>query len=185
MIVEYYMDNNAEADAIDLLLEVESKELITKYTKEHNHERVCEYLRSCASFLPPPDDLQIYRICFDLYLSFKNYYHAVRFALKLDDKKLVRQVMRSLKDRPLMKRQCAYLLGWHQYMGYDENEEDELSDDEEANYPVAEENVPVEDYEVAFQKRIDGEDDDQKNGDDDDDEEEEVPFVCDNRVGVG
>merc|ERR1719242_195447 len=67
-------------------------------------------------------------------------------------------------------------------MGYDENEEDELSDDEEANYPVAEDTEGIEDYEEAFQKRVDGEDaDDAKedgDGDDDgDDEEEEIPEV--------
>merc|ERR1719242_1762143 len=67
-------------------------------------------------------------------------------------------------------------------MGYDENEEDELSDDEEANYPVAEDTEGIEDYEVAFQKRVDGEDaddakEDNKENEDDDDEEDEVPEV--------
>merc|ERR1719242_12293 len=67
-------------------------------------------------------------------------------------------------------------------MGYDENEEDELSDDEEANYPVAEDTEGIEDYEVAFQKRVDGEDADdaKEDGDDDDDgddEEEEIPDI--------
>jgi len=176
VIVEYYMDNSAEADAIDLLLEVERKELIKKYCKEHNHERVCEYLRSCASYLPPPDDLQIYQICFDLYLQFKNYYHAVRFALKLDNKKLVRQVMRSLKDRPLMKRQCAYLLGWHQYMGYDEDEEEDLSDDEATNYPILESSLKdIEEYEIEFNKVLNGED--EEKNDDDDEDDEDLPDV--------
>eukprot|EP01083_Nonionella_stella_P213807 770817_1 len=171
-IVEYYMDHNAEGDAIDLLLEVERKELIKNYCKQHNHRRVCEYLRSCASFLPPPDDIQIYKICFDLYLLFKNYYDALRFALKLDDKKLVRQVMRSLKDRPLMKRQCAYLLGWHQFMGYDENEEDEISETEMDEYPICC-NDAIEDYEIAFNKVLNGEEDDDKKEDNDDDEDED------------
>jgi len=176
-IVEYYMDHNAEADAIDLLLEVERKELIKDFCKEHNHLRVCEYLRSCASFLPPPDDTEIYHICFDLNLKFKSYYNAIRFALKLDDKKLVRQVMRSLKERPLMKRQCAYLLGWHQYMGYDENEEDELSENEETNYPILESNKEIEDYEIKFSKSMNNEDIDNKDDDDDDDNDDEVPEV--------
>merc|ERR1712228_284938 len=102
-------------------------------------------------------------------------YNAIRFALKLDDKKLVRQVMRSLKERPLMKRQCAYLLGWHQYMGYDENEEDELSEDEETKYPILESNKEIEDYEAKFIKSMNGNDEDNK--DDDDDDDDEVPDV--------
>ena len=154
VVVSYYMSNKAEADAIDLLLEVERKELISAYCQLHNHERVCAYLRACASFLPPPDDLQIYRICFDLCLRFKSYYDAVRFALKLDDEKLVRTVMRRLDKRPLMKRQCAYLLGWHQYMGYDDDEEDEEDDGDmvmvEKPAVEDEKDDAIEEYEAAF-----------------------------------
>eukprot|EP01084_Bolivina_argentea_P066927 122007_1 len=183
-IVSYYMDNNAEADAIDLLLEIERKELIINYCKFHNHSRVCEYLRSCASYLPPPDDIQIYKICFNLYLKFKNYFDAIRFALKLDNKKLVRQVMRHLKNQPLMKRQCAYLLGWHQYMGYDENEESDISDDEKNEYPIIHQDDIIEKYEIQFQKQIDGEDDDdddeKKQDNDDDDEIAEVNEIIGN-----
>merc|ERR1712130_1036333 len=70
--------------------------------------------------------------------------------------------MGSLKEGPLMKRQCAYLLGWHQYMGYDENEEDELSENEETNYPILESNKEIEDYEIKFSKSMNNEDIDNK-----------------------
>merc|ERR1712130_628891 len=85
--------------------------------------------------------------------------------------------MGSLKEGPLMKRQCAYLLGWHQYMGYDENEEDELSENEETNYPILESNKEIEDYEIKFSKSMNNEDIDNKDDDDDDDNDDEVPEV--------
>ncbi len=77
-------------------------------------------------------------ICSNLYLKFKNYYDAIRYALKLDD------------NKSLMKRQCAYLLGWHQYMGYDEDEESDISDNEKETYIVViDENEQLEDYEIT------------------------------------
>lgn len=157
-IVEYYMKHNSEPEACDILLEVERLDYVRKYTNVHNHERVCEYLRSCAAYLPPPDDLAVYRLCFDLYLEFKNYYHAMRFALKLDNRKLVRQVMRSLVNRPLMKRQCAYLLGWHNY-GYEEDEELELSENEDVEYMVKD--LEPEEWEVQFGAKMEYKDDDE------------------------
>ena len=91
--------------------------------------------------------------------------------------------MRSLKDRPLMKRQCAYLLGWHQYMGYDEDEEDELDEEEAANYPILETNKEIEDYEIEFTKILNGEvevdDNKDQKADDDDDEDEDLPDIND------
>merc|ERR1712113_493549 len=81
-----------------------------------------------------------------------------------------------------MKRQCAYLLGWHQYMGYDEDEEDELSEDEAANYPILESaNKDIEEYETTFAKILDGEEDEDEKKDDDGDEDddEDLPDVND------
>ena len=101
------MSHNSQPDACDLLIEIEKLDLIKEICDKHNHERVCEYLRACAGYLSYPEDIHVYRIIFNLYFKFKNYYHALRFALRLDDKKLVVRVMKAVDKNQYLKRQCA------------------------------------------------------------------------------
>ena len=44
-IVPYFVENNAEHDAIDLLLEVDRLAFIKKYVNEGNFERISLYLQ--------------------------------------------------------------------------------------------------------------------------------------------
>ncbi|ETO05494.1 hypothetical protein RFI_31903 [Reticulomyxa filosa] len=96
-----------EPDACDLLLEVEQLPMISQFFQLENHARVCEYLRSCAPYHPYPEDVEIYRTCFELYFKFKSYYHALRYALRLDDHKLVKRVMKATKHDKVQSRQLA------------------------------------------------------------------------------
>ena len=43
-LVKYCLDHNAEAEACDLLMEIERVELLLDYVTEDNHGRVCLYL---------------------------------------------------------------------------------------------------------------------------------------------
>jgi len=43
-IVPFCMSHNAEADACDLLMEMESVEKLVEFVDENNYERVCLYL---------------------------------------------------------------------------------------------------------------------------------------------
>ena len=43
-IVPYHMDHNAEAEACDLLMEIEKLELLQEYVDESAYPRVCLYL---------------------------------------------------------------------------------------------------------------------------------------------
>ena len=43
-IVAFYMSHNAEADACDLLTEIEHVELMIDYTEKETYQRVCLYL---------------------------------------------------------------------------------------------------------------------------------------------
>ena len=50
-IVQYCLKHNAEEEACDLLMEVDSIDKILEYVTEETHERVCLYLtRYCPSF---------------------------------------------------------------------------------------------------------------------------------------
>ncbi len=107
-VVPFYMSHNSEPEACDLLLEVDHLDLIEKYCEKHNHRRVCEYLRSCASYHPFPEDEEIYKICFHLYLKYESFYDAMRFALKLDDTEMVNKVMDTVSGDKTMTRQLGY-----------------------------------------------------------------------------
>jgi 26S proteasome regulatory subunit N1 len=43
-IVPYHMDHNAEAEACDLLMEIEKLDLVQNYVDENAYSRVCLYL---------------------------------------------------------------------------------------------------------------------------------------------
>lgn len=43
-VVKHHMEHNAEAEAVDLLMELERLDLLTDYVDEHSEQRVCLYL---------------------------------------------------------------------------------------------------------------------------------------------
>ena len=48
VIVPNFMKHHEEPEAVDLLMEVENLPKLLEFTNEHNYERVCLYLLSCA-----------------------------------------------------------------------------------------------------------------------------------------
>jgi 26S proteasome regulatory subunit N1 len=48
IIIPFYMKNNEEPEAVDLLMEVENLEKLLSFISDKNFERVCLYLLSCA-----------------------------------------------------------------------------------------------------------------------------------------
>ena len=69
-IVPFQMSHNAEAEAVDLLMEVQGlKRLLdNSVVDDGNFERVCLYLIRCADFLSDPDDtIEIFDTAFTLY----------------------------------------------------------------------------------------------------------------------
>ncbi|TID30683.1 hypothetical protein CANINC_000599 [Pichia inconspicua] len=55
IIAPYFLKHNAEAEAVDLLLEIEEIEKITKYVDKNTYKRVCSYMVACVSLLAPPN----------------------------------------------------------------------------------------------------------------------------------
>jgi 26S proteasome regulatory subunit N1 len=48
IIIPYFMKHNEEAEAVDLLMEVECLDKLITHSSENNFERVCMYLLNCA-----------------------------------------------------------------------------------------------------------------------------------------
>ena len=83
-IIPFHIKNNAESEAIDLLMEVQRLKLLltlsstsaaeddtknkTVVVDESNYERICLYLIKAADYMSDPDDLAVRTIYFSLLL---------------------------------------------------------------------------------------------------------------------
>lgn len=86
IIVQYHMQHNAEADAVDLLLEVERLHTLPScgLIDDHNCPRVCLYLLRCADYLGDPADVwEVLTLAYQLYMHQKSFPEALRAALRL------------------------------------------------------------------------------------------------------
>ncbi|WJX96886.1 26S proteasome non-ATPase regulatory subunit 2 A [Trifolium repens] len=111
-IVAFHMKHNAEAEAVDLLMEVEYLDMLIEHVDRTNFKRTCLYLTSSARYLPGPDDMLVLELAFSIYLKFEEYTNALQLALFLDKQQYVRQVFTSCNDM-LQKKQCCYILARH------------------------------------------------------------------------
>lgn len=61
VIVPFHITHNAEAEAIDLLIEVQRLKKLLKLDSidENNYQRICLYLIKTADFMSDPDDLAV------------------------------------------------------------------------------------------------------------------------------
>ncbi|CAG5116596.1 unnamed protein product [Candidula unifasciata] len=112
-IVPYHMSHNAEAEACDLLMEIERLDLLQDYVDESAYARVCLYLTSCVPYVPDPENTVLLKCAVNLYRKFKQYPQALRFAMALNDMPLIEEIFFECPD-PLVKKQLAYMLGRQQ-----------------------------------------------------------------------
>jgi RPN1 N-terminal domain len=61
VIVPFHLTHNAEAEAIDLLIEVQRLKYLLDLDAVHedNYQRICLYLVKTASYMSDPDDLMV------------------------------------------------------------------------------------------------------------------------------
>jgi 26S proteasome regulatory subunit N1 len=61
VIVPFHLTHNAEAEAIDLLIEVQRLKYLLELDTIHedNYHRICLYLTKTASYMSDPDDLVV------------------------------------------------------------------------------------------------------------------------------
>lgn len=114
-IVPFHMAHNAEAEAIDLLMETSQLSTLPSsgHIDESNYARVCLYLLRCGDYLGDPDEArEVFSVAFDLYFNLEKYPDAVRVAVKLDDNDRVGKVFAANSDSAVAK-QMGYILGRH------------------------------------------------------------------------
>uniref|UniRef100_A0A7S2V4A2 26S proteasome non-ATPase regulatory subunit 2 homolog n=1 Tax=Fibrocapsa japonica TaxID=94617 RepID=A0A7S2V4A2_9STRA len=130
-IVPYHVQHNAEAEAVDLLVEVqqlhklrpaagqgqgeEGTGKLASVVDKDNHARLCLYLLRLSSFMPEPEDLQeMLLTAFELYRTHDKFTDALRVAIKMDDRDKVIALFSECTD-VLVKKQMAYILARHGY----------------------------------------------------------------------
>ncbi|PWN27804.1 putative RPN1-26S proteasome regulatory subunit [Jaminaea rosea] len=113
LLVPFSLKHNAEADAVDLLLELESIEKLPPYVEQETFARVCLYMVSCSNLLVPPDDVTFLRTAHEIYRKHNRFSEALVLALRLGDRELIRSDFEAPRN-PVMKKQLALLLGRQQ-----------------------------------------------------------------------
>merc|ERR1719290_829672 len=97
-IVPCQMQNHAEAESCDLLIEVERLDLLEEYVDKQAHKRVCLYLTSCVPYVPEPENTNLLKTALRIFRKFDQFPLAMRLALQLNDKELVEEIFLSCKD---------------------------------------------------------------------------------------
>ncbi|KAI8925728.1 armadillo-type protein [Entophlyctis helioformis] len=108
-IVPFLMKHNAEADACDLLVDIEALDKLPEFVDKETYTRVCLYITSCAPYVAPPDDITILKTAHTIYRKFDQFPSAVQIAMKLNDRDLIKEDFEACSD-PLVKKQLAFLL---------------------------------------------------------------------------
>lgn len=98
-IVPLFIQFSAEADAIDLLLEVDRLEDLIQYVNKDNFQRVYIYLTSSSLYSADPDEmLKTLQTTFEISLKQNEYSNALALAIKLDDLNLIKKVFEKCDD---------------------------------------------------------------------------------------
>lgn len=113
------MKHNAEAEAVDLLMEISQLNKLTNanppVVDDRNYERVCLYLLRSASFIADPDDLEtLYLTAYQIYKGQKKYTDALRVAIKMDRAEFMAELFADSEvATEAVQKQMAFILARH------------------------------------------------------------------------
>ncbi|KAL2000043.1 hypothetical protein VTN02DRAFT_3625 [Thermoascus thermophilus] len=138
-LVPYFLSHNAEADAVDLLSELEMIEEIPRFLDENTYSRVCLYMVSMVNLLTYPEDQQFLRTAHDIYVRYNKLAQAIVIAIRLNDIDLIKSDFNATTDKAL-KKQMAFLVA-RQQIWLDLPSEDE--DDQELADCLNNTQVPI------------------------------------------
>ncbi|POS87226.1 ARM repeat-containing protein [Erysiphe pulchra] len=113
ILVPLFLKSNAEADAVDLMSELEIIEDIPKFLDEDTYARVCLYMVSMVNLLTYPEDQQFLRTAHVIYLKYGQLTQAIVLAIRLNDINLIESDFNSTDDVAL-KKQMAFLIARQQ-----------------------------------------------------------------------
>ncbi|KAJ6184536.1 hypothetical protein N7519_005837 [Penicillium mononematosum] len=112
-LVPYFLSHNAEADAVDLMSELEIIEDIPQFVDENTYARVCLYMVSMVNLLTYPEDQQFLRTAHEIYVRYNKLSQAIVLAIRLNDTELIKSDIHATTDMSL-KKQMAFLVARQQ-----------------------------------------------------------------------
>jgi 26S proteasome regulatory subunit N1 len=113
ILVPLFLKSNGEADAVDLMSELEIIEQIPKFLDKDTYPRVCLYMVSMVNLLTYPDDQQFLRTAHDVYKHYNQLTQAIVLAIRLNDEALILADFNSTND-VAQKKQMAFLIARQQ-----------------------------------------------------------------------
>jgi 26S proteasome regulatory subunit N1 len=122
-LVPFFLKHNAEADAVDILSELEMIEQIEQHLDEDTYSRVCLYMVSTVPLLTYPDNDRFLRTAYKIYRRYNKYTQAVVLAIRLNDRELIEEAFNSTEDKAI-RRQMAFLIA-RQRIWLDVTEDDD------------------------------------------------------------
>ncbi|KAI1436629.1 armadillo-type protein [Xylaria sp. CBS 124048] len=133
LLVPLFLKNNAEADAVDLMSELEIIDRLCDFVDENTYPRVCMYLVSMVNLLTFPENQQFLRVAHDIYKTFEQHSQAMIIAIRLNDLDLVLEGFDDVKDQALRK-QLAFMVGRQKIILdlIQDDEPEDTKDDQEA-----------------------------------------------------
>ena len=112
-LIPFFLSHNAEADAVDLLSELEMIEELPRFLDEDTYPRACLYMVSMVNLLPFPDDVAFLRTAHQIYRQYGKLTQALTLAIRLNDIDLIQEDFDATED-VLLKQQMAFLIGRQQ-----------------------------------------------------------------------
>lgn len=109
-LVPFFLKHNAEADAVDILSELEMIEQVEKYIDENTYARVALYMVSNVPLLTYPDNDKFLRTTYRIYAKYKQYTQAMALAIRLHEEDLIKEAFAATEDKSI-RRQMAFLCG--------------------------------------------------------------------------
>lgn len=108
LLVPLFLKSNAEADAVDLMSELEIIEELPKFVDEDTYARVCLYMVSMVNLLTYPDNEHFLRVAHDIYKTYGQHTQAMVLAIRLNDINLITADF--VEKDPVLNKQLAFLI---------------------------------------------------------------------------
>ncbi|CAJ2513690.1 Uu.00g018090.m01.CDS01 [Anthostomella pinea] len=110
VLVPLFLTSNAEADAVDLMGELEIIDQLPKFVDENTYSRVCLYIVSMVNLLTFPENEQYLKTAHAIYKAYKQHTQAMVIAIRLNNPQLIHDDFNGTSD-PALKKQLAFLIG--------------------------------------------------------------------------
>lgn len=106
-MVPFFIQHNAEPEAVDMLMEVNRLEDIVEFADETNFTRILVYIQQAASYVPSPDDAEVLKTAIVICQNLKKYPDALRIAMRLNNPELTTNLFQHCDSRSKLDYQAV------------------------------------------------------------------------------